>query len=361
MGLFFDEESEFAKLVHRLRAGFKAVESGEFVASEVIQRGVGIENINDWQVVAQADLVVGFVVRWSHLQDARAEFEIHRLVADDRQQGFHVGGEGAAHMESDECGVARVLRVHSHGGIRHDCLGAGGGNFQIGAGFFHDLDFVVVEKSFLVFRNDFLVAERCERDGAPVHHPLSTVDESLCMKIDKNLLHLACVGVVHRKALAGPVTGATKLLELVDDDAAVLFLPLPDAFEKLIAAEIVAGLFFLLPQFALHHGLRGDASVIRAWKPENLMPCLACPAGEDVLKRVVEHMSECENAGHIRRGDDNRVGGFWRSRVCGKETVFDPPGIPFIFDGLRFVGFVQFGHDARHCARICPRFNRLLG
>ena len=230
MRFLFHEEPEFAKLVHRFCAGFKPVETCEFVTSEVIQRGVGIENINDRQVMAEADFVVGFVVRWSHLQDTRAEFEIHRLVADDRQQGFHTGGEGTSHMESDECGVAGVLRVHSHGGIRNDRLRTGSGDFQIGAGFFHDLDFVVVEKSFLVFRNDLLVAERCERDGAPVHHPLATIDHPLGVEIHENLLHLACVGFVHRKALARPVARATELLELVDNDAAVLFLPLPDAF-----------------------------------------------------------------------------------------------------------------------------------
>ena len=180
--------------------------------------------------MAQADLVVGFVVCGSHLQDARAEFEIHCLVADDRQQGFHSSGKGTTDMEANERRVAGVLRVHRHGGIGHDRFRAGGGYFQEGAGLFHDLDFVVVEKSFLVFRNDFLVAERCERDGAPVHHPLATIDHPLGMQINKNLLHLARVGVVHREALAGPVARAAKLFELVDDDAAVLLLPLPDAF-----------------------------------------------------------------------------------------------------------------------------------
>ena len=230
VGFLFNEEPEFAELIYGFCACFKAVEACKFFTCEIIQRGVRIENIDDWQAVAQADLVVGFVVRWSHLQDTRAEFKIHRLVADDRQKGFHAGGEGTAHMESDECGVAGVLRIHSHGGIRHDRLRAGGGDFQVGAGFFHDLDFVVVEKSFLVFRNDFLVAERCERDGAPIHHPLATIDHPLGVEIDENLLHLARIGLIHRKALASPVAGATELLELVDDDAAVLLLPLPDAF-----------------------------------------------------------------------------------------------------------------------------------
>ena len=123
----------------------------------------------------------------------------------------------------------------------------------------------------------------------------------------------------------------------------------------------MACLFLLLAQLALYDGLRGDASVVGAWKPENLMPRLARAAGQDVLKRVVEDMSESQNASDIWGRDDDRVSGLRRSGVGGKETVFDPAGIPFIFDGLRFVGFMQFGHDARHCARIRASFNRLLG
>ena len=49
------------------------------------------------------------------------------------------------------------------------------------------------------------------------------------MKIDENLLHLARVGIVHREALTAPIARASELLELVDDDTAVFFLPLPDA------------------------------------------------------------------------------------------------------------------------------------
>jgi hypothetical protein len=88
---------------------------------------------------------------------------------------------------------------------------------------------------------------------------------------------------------------------------------------------------------------------------------LARAAGKDVLKRVVEDMAEREDACHIRRGNDDRVGGLGRGGVCGEETILNPPGIPFIFDSLRFVGFMQFRHDARHCARIRASFNRLLG
>ena len=257
-------------------------------------------------------------------------------------------------MEADEGGVARVLGIHGHGGIGHDCFRAGGGDLEKGSGFFHNLDAVVVEKGFLGFRDDFLVAERGERDGAPVHHALAAIDEALRVEINENLLHFARVGVVHREAFPGPIAGAAEFFELVDDDAAVLVLPLPDALEELVAAEVVAGFLFLLAEFAFDDGLRGDAGVVGAGEPEDFVAGLAGVAGEDVLECVVEHMAERENAGDIRRRDDDRVGGLRRGGVGGEVAVLDPPGIPLFFDGLGLVGLGQFRHGAGF-NRVRPR------
>ena len=55
----------------------------------------------------------------------------------------------------------------------------------------------------------------------------------------------------------------TKLYELVDDGLAVLALPFPDLFQKLLAAEVVAAEFFFGQEAAFDHGLRGDAGVVR--------------------------------------------------------------------------------------------------
>jgi hypothetical protein len=41
--------------------------------------------------------------------------------------------------------------------------------------------------------------------------------------------------------------------------------------------------YLLLAQLTLDHGLRGDARVVRAGKPEDFVAGLPCPAGEDVL------------------------------------------------------------------------------
>ena len=350
----FHEKAEFRELGHGLGAGFEPVETSEFLAGQFVQGRVGVENVDDGEVVAEADLVVGLVMCGGDFKDAGAEFEIDRLVTDDREERFDIGGEGAADMEADELGVAGILGVNGHGGVGHDRFGTGGGDLEKGPGFFHHLDAVVVEKGFLGFWDDFLVTERGEGDGAPVHHALASIDHPLGVEINENLLDLARVGVVHREAFPGPIAGAAEFFELVDDDAAVLVLPLPDALEELVAAEVVAGFLFLFAELALDDGLRGDAGVVGAREPEDLVAGLAGVAGEDVLECVVQHMAEREDAGDIRRRDNDRVSGLRRGGVGGEVAVLDPPGIPLFFDGLGLVGLGQFRHGAGF-NRVHPR------
>ena len=197
----------------------------------------------------------------------------------------------------------------------------------------------MVKEALLRFWNHFLVAECREGHWAPVHHALPAVDKTFLMEIDKNLLHAPCIGFIHCESLTSPIAGTTELFELVDNDAAMFLLPLPDALQELIASKVVAGLLFFLAKAAFNDGLRGDAGMIRTRKPEDLVSGLASAAGEDVLQCVVENMSERENSSDIGWRNDDGESRFGGRGIGLKETLVDPPGIPFIFDQLRFVGF----------------------
>ena len=105
----------------------------------------------------------------------------------------------------------------------------------------------------------------------------------------------------------------------------------------------MAGLFLLFAQLALHDGLCGDAGVIGARQPENLVAGLAGPAGENVLKGIVEDVAEGQDSGDIRRRDDDRVPWSGGRGVGGEATRFAPAGVPFGFDVTGGVGFGEFG------------------
>ena len=130
----------------------------------------------------------------------------------------------------------------------------------------------------------------------------------------------------------------------------MLFLPLPDALEEFLAPEIVFGQALFLLQRLLHLHLRGDARVVGARQPEDFLAVHARLAAEDVLDGVVEHVPHVEHARDVRRRDDD---GIRRAlvadarRVGGEATVLQPEVIPFVLDGLRFVGFGDFRHAAK--------------
>ena len=81
-----------------------------------------------------------------------------------------------------------------------------------------------------------------------------------------------------------PVGRRAELALLERDAPAALGLPLPDALDELLAAEVVAALAFAL-ELPLDDDLRRDAGVIDPGRPERVVPAHAVPAREHVLDR----------------------------------------------------------------------------
>ena len=84
--------------------------------------------------------------------------------------------------------------------------------------------------------NDLFVGQRSLRRWVPVDHATAAIDQTLAVKIDKNLLDSLDVMVIERVALARPIARAAKALQLFDDDATMLVLPFQDAAQEFIAA-----------------------------------------------------------------------------------------------------------------------------
>ena len=98
---------------------------------------------------------------------------------------------------------------------------------------------------------------------------------------------------VHGEPLTVPVDTVAEAAHLAEDPAAVLLLPLPDALDELLAAEVVPGLA-LLGELLLDLVLRGDAGVVHAGQPQRLVPLHALAAGEGVHERVLEGVAQVQ-------------------------------------------------------------------
>ena len=346
--LLFDEAADFREQLGGAFAGGEALHAGEVLASKLVEHAVRMHDIDGGQVVTLRDLKVGFVMSRCDFQHAGAEGEIDMLVGDDRQQRLVFDRQRTAHVFADEMRIALVLRIHGDGLVARDHFRTRGGDGEPGAGFLDDLDFEVIHDGVLRLHDDLLIAQRGEGGRAPVHHALATVDEALFVEIDEHAHDAGVVVVVKGEALAAPVAGGAEFLELLDDDAAVLLLPLPDLRHEALAAQIVAVLDdALLFQRLLDDVLRGDAGVVGAGQPEHFLPEHAGTAGEDVLDGVVQHMAEREDARDVRRRDDDGISRALLAHTSGigfKAFVIQPALIPAGFDVGWRVGLVEFGH-----------------
>ena len=214
-----------------------------------------------------ADVEVGAVMGRGDLQHARAEFLLDGRVADDRDLGAR---EGAPDMLADEVLVALVVGVDRHGGIAGDGLRTRGRDHE-------ELTVAPVDRVAKVphlplLRDvlDLVVADGGLEHAVPVHEPRAAVDEPLLPEVDEGRAHGEGHVLVHGELGPGPVARAAEALELAQDHVPVLFLPVPDAPQELLPAEVIAGLALLGVDPLLDHGLRRDPGVVGARHPTSI-------------------------------------------------------------------------------------------
>src|SRR5207237_391694 len=125
-------------------------------------------------------------------------------------------------------------------------------------------------------------------------------DVALLVQSDELVHDGARVLVVEREALLLVVAGGAKPLELLDDRAAVLLAPAPDAPLESLAAELLATRP-LLHQRSLDLGLGRDSGVVGAEDPLRAPALHPVMANQAILQRVVERMAHVQDPGHVRR------------------------------------------------------------
>ena len=106
--------------------------------------------------------------------------------------------------------------------------------------------------------------------------------------------------------------------------------PSPSVLQELFASE-VALLDALLGQSVHHLSLRSNGSVVGARHPASVLPVESRLANQDVLNRVVEHVSHVEHTRHVWWRNDDGVGltTVWFAR---KELMLCPVLVPFSLD-----------------------------
>ena len=177
----------------------------------------------------------------------------------------------------------------------------------------------------LVIRQSGLV------EGTPVHDILSAIDEPFVEHPDEHFLDGPRESFVHRKAFALPVGRNAELAELADDGASVFFAPLPNEVDEFFSSQF-APIYTLLCQRFFHDVLRGDAGVVGPRNPARFIPLHSPPTDENVLDGVVEDVPHRQNAGDVRRGNDDGEGLLGMIHNSMELPARFPGRIPAVFD-----------------------------
>ena len=340
IGLGLDEVALLLEIGHDGLARLITVEA--VVLAAVDDAGVLVEDQDLLEVVAQTDLIVVRVVAGRHLDAAGTEIELDVIVGHDGQLTAH---ERQDRRLADEVLVALVRRVDRNAGVAEHGLRTGGGNGEIVVAVLERVA-DIPERAGHVLVFDLGVRQGGAAVRAPVDDAVALVDQALFIQLAKRLTHGLRAALVHGEAAAVPVAGHAERLLLLDDAVAVLLFPRPDALQKCITAEIVAGQTLFLAQHLLDLDLRGDAGVIRAGHPEGGIALHALIAREDVLQRRVERVAHVQLAGDVRGRHDDGKRLFVRIGFAGKVAAAHPHVINLALDLFGVVDFRKLFHGS---------------
>ena len=298
----------------------------------VVVHGGGLrEDVHHGEVVALADFKVVEVVGGRDLYAAGSEFAIHVFVSDD---GNFTVGQGEFQHLADQVLVAFVVRMHGDSLVTEkrfrtrrrndDAFAAVGGRVT---------DFPEMSGGFFAF--DFEVAHRALQLRIPVDEALAAVNEAFAIKLNEGLFHDLGQLFVHREIKTGPVKAVPQAAHLIQNRTARNLLPVPNALDEFITADVAAILAFAL-QLAFHHDLRGDAGVIGTRKPQRVVARHAVVTGQGVHHGLVEGVPHVENPGNVGRGQLNGKAGFGGIAAGLEVAAVFPNRIPARFNVGRF-------------------------
>ena len=334
IGLGLHEIALGLEIGHDGLAALITVQTAVF-AAVFVHLAVVVEDADNLEIVPQADLKVVRVVRRGHLDRAGAEADLAVLIAHDRNFAVHDRQDAGL---ADEVLEFLVLGVDGDAGVAHHGLGARRRDNDVAAAIAERIA-DIPEMAGLVNVFDLRVRERRHAVRAPVDNAAALVDEALVIKLAERLAHGLRAAFVHRKAGTRPVAADAELLLLLDDAAAVLFLPCPHALEELFTAEVITRQPFLRAKLFFDLDLCGDARMVGAWEPERAVALHALIARQDVLQRGVQRVAHVELSGDVGGRHDDGIGRLVRVDLGLEAAVFHPHLVDLVFDLFRVILF----------------------
>ncbi len=324
-----------------------AVHPGERSAV-LVDRPVGVQDVDRIEAVRLTDLEVDRVVRRGDLERPGPELGIDQLSPYDRKRPTE---DRKARRLADQMSVPLVVGMNGDRRVPEHRLRARRGDRHRAAALERILDVVEGAVDLLVLHLE--VGDRRLTSRAPVDEVGAAVDQLLVVEADEHLADRVGQPLVEGEPEPRPVARAAERLQLIDDLGAVLRLPRPHPLDERLAPQVVPG-GPLVGELLLDHVLGRNSGVIGPRKPARLVAVHPVIPDDDVLERVVQRVAHVEAAGDVRRRDDDGEAIPVDDADGGpEEAPLFPEAVVLRFDLRRLVALRQL-HDR-------PPFDRFRG
>ncbi|OPZ64179.1 MAG: hypothetical protein BWY83_03253 [bacterium ADurb.Bin478] len=275
------QQALFRQVQKDFFSGFKTIQSA-VGAGLLIHPSGGIDDRHRLQTVTSSHLEIIEIVGGCDFDRAAAERRVRMLV---RDQGDFAMDQRQHQLPADQVAIALILRMDRHRRIAQHGLRARGGHNDL-AGSVLERVRDVPQFAVLIAAGHLFIGQRGMTARTPIDETPPFIDQALVVQPDKHLAYGAAEILIHGKTFPLPVAGGAQLAQLLQNDAAEFFLPLPDPLEKLFPAKLMP-VQPLLRQRRLHLVLSGDAGVVGAGHPQRLVPLHFFPADQQILQCVV--------------------------------------------------------------------------
>ena len=146
--------------------------------------------------MALSNFKIRLVMRRRDLEHTSTKLWIDCLVSNDWDLDT---GKRTPTMFTNEMPVPLVVRIYRDSGIPHQGLRTGSSDLEKPARFLNHFVPHDIQSSRDRGRYHFLIGQRGERSRAPIHHPLTAIDEPFIVEIHEDSTNLPGILLVHGK------------------------------------------------------------------------------------------------------------------------------------------------------------------
>ncbi len=332
---------QFCKFFDYQLAGFVTIKTREFGAGRLSHAGKLIDNGDLLEVMTHAHFVVIRIVGRGHFDCAGAEFRLDKIVGHYRNLAIHQRQH--QHLP-DQLAISFVFGVYRHGRVAQHRLRPRRRHSNRAVAVFEWIT-KIIKLALLRLAQNFEIGQYGLIVRTPIHNAIAAINHSVVVQAHKGFADSARKILVHGETFARPIDRRALAPDLLENLPAVLLLPGPDAFGKLLTAKIVARQAFLL-QLARHHQLRRDTGVIHSRQPQRAKSGHAFISGQHIHHGVLQSVAHMKRAGNVRRRDHNRENGRVRILInLGSEiAALFPTRIVIPLGCFRIVSFWDLDH-----------------